>query len=118
MNRSPSIVVMAALLVLSAVRLLKALPAISTNSGWLVLSVSFVMLAALSIFTAVELWQRSQRAFRLFVVWLIAYLLVGGATQVITAGTAILEVAIWFVFVGALGLAVASHLRYVLRQTA
>ncbi len=116
MNRSPSIIVVSAFLVLLALRLLTGHPNGSTNLERLMLSGGFTILAVLSVFTAAEIWRRSRRALRLFVGWLIAYLTVGGATQVIFEGASLSEVAIWWVVVGAIGLAVAAHLRYVLRQ--
>lgn len=116
MNRSPSIIVITVLLVLFAMRLVAVHPSSATNVGRLALSVSFLGLAVLSVVTATEIWRRGQRALRLFFAWLIAYLTIAGATQILSQGEPISEVAIWCAASGALGLAVALHLRYVLRQ--
>jgi hypothetical protein len=116
MNRSPSIIIITLFLVVFAMRLVASHPTSSSTLGRLILSVSLIVLAVLSVVAAVEIWRRSERALRQFVVWLIAYLTIGGATQVVFQGVSISEVAIWCVASGALGVAVALHLRYVLRQ--
>lgn len=117
MNRSPSIIVISVLLVILATRLLAGRPSSSTTLGRMVLTVGIMVLAALSVAAAIEIWRRSQRALRLFISWLTVYLTLGAAMQVISQGASISEVAIWCVFVGAIGLAIAAHLRFVLRQS-
>lgn len=61
-------------------------------------SPGIIVFAVLSIFTAAEVWWRSERALQLYGIWAIVYLTLRGMTQAISES------------------AVALHLRYVLRQ--
>ncbi|HJQ98962.1 MAG TPA: hypothetical protein VJ826_11665 [Candidatus Polarisedimenticolaceae bacterium] len=118
MKKSPGIVVLSVLLVLLGIQLLRHLPSRSTGSTWLVLTAAYLALAVLSMLTARSLWRGSAHALRLFGVWAVSYLAVGGLVEVVCAASPFVEVVMWWALVGAILFAVGLHLRHVLRQAA
>ena len=116
MKKAPGIIVLSALLVLLGLRLFGAHPSASTNAVRLAITCGYLALGVRSLITATALWRGSARALLLFGFWAITYLAIGGLVQVVSDGAPIGEVAIWWVFVGAVLLAVGAHIRYVRRQ--
>jgi hypothetical protein len=116
MKKAPGIVIISGLLVLLALRLFGAHPSATTNPERVGLLLGCLALGVMSLITATALWHGSSKALSLFVAWSFTYLATGGAVQFVSDRAPLNEVAIWWVFIGAVLLAVGAHLRYALRQ--
>lgn len=116
MKKAPGIVVISVLLVLLALRLFASHPSAGTNTVRLALGCGYGVLGIMSLITATALWRGTSRALSLFIVWSLTYLAMGGVVQIASDRAPVSEIAIWWVVVGAVLVAVGAHLRYALRQ--
>jgi hypothetical protein len=115
MKKNISIVLFSGLLVALAIRAFGMEPTALDGRERILMRFAYMLLALLSLVTAVALWRGSARAMLTFACWVLVYLGVGGLRQFLIDGTGAAEVAVWWGVVATVLALVGLHLRHVLR---
>ena len=116
MKKSAGIVLISGLILLFGLRLLGGIPLPANGNQRTVLMVVCLSLGALSVVVASALWRGTPQALAWYGAWAVAYLAGGGVAQVVAESAPLSHVVIWWVFVGAMLVAVGAHLRHALKE--
>lgn len=77
-----------------------------------------IVVGVTTVVAAYGLWTRRDYAMKAYWLWVVAWLVGGGAVQFMADNVPLLHVVIWWLFVGATWLAVGAYLKGALRQAA
>jgi hypothetical protein len=113
MKRPAGLVIIASVLFLAGLRMLGG-PAGSDDL--LVVRITVAIVGILSIVAAYGLWTRRDYAMKAYWLWVLAWLVGGGVVQYVAGGLRPAHVVIWWIFVGAVWLAVGIHLKSALKE--